>query len=1307
MPSESLPPDLLQQIDRICDDFEGAWRAGNRPRIEDFLDEEIAHRDELLRELIARELELKRAAGEAVDAAHYEQRFESNSELVRNLLGVPDPGPPTAVFHDHRSGDSDRSSFDIDVDRTDADTLHGFMDIGTARRGQSKDAPLPSMIGRFRTIELIGQGNFLVYRAREERSGREYALKVARPDDPFSRRRFTSLIEEAQRLASLDHPGIVKVHEFVVPTGSREENQAGGDGFIVLEYVEGQTLETLLHPSAMLPISRLAQILAAVADAVHYAHLAGLVHRDLKPSNVLIDAQGEPRVCDFGLAVNEELLRIHRGQVAGTMYYMAPEQVRGETHLLDGRTDIWALGVILYRGLTGRLPFNGANAAECFGEILARDPRPPRQTTANIPGQLERICLRCLSKPISDRYLTAADLAVDLRRWLYQAHRDPLSEPTPPASPKGLRTFGFEDAGSFLTLLPGPRGPDGLPESIRFWKSRIEDPEAIDGFRVGLVYGPSGGGKSSFVRAGLLPQLDRMEVRPIYVEAGPVGTEARLLEELRRVLPRLPVEATPAEAVALIRDDPQIRPREKILLVVDHFEQWLQGRPIEPQTELVLALRQCDGRRVQALLVVRDDFWMATTRLFHGLDIPLVQGANTVALDLLDVSHARRVLEFFGRSLGRISPGEAADHGPVGDFLDQAVKDLAGTDGRVIPIRLSLFVEVVRHRPWNPETLAELGGIDGIEIRFLELSFDTPHAPPAFRSHRDAARAVLQALLPAPGANLHGPPISGRRLRQASRYADRPFEYGELLRLLEHDLRLIRCTENPLPRSGKAPATTRVGDSTIVEGSFQLAHDFLIRPVRHWIERESREHRVDLRRGWPSSIIRGWFSRRPTDSLRSTRNAATPFLEPRPGQGMKGSAGKVLSATRRRLWRPAALLAICVALLLAARAVKVRMDVSDGLARAYVARPDEFSRVAARLVPHRDLALRELVRREASGGLSERDMDTTRLLLYRLDPTAVRASSIRNDLLSEPDPARLKSAVEILATSPNDRSAGEFRRIAANEAAPPAQRLRAACALVALEPGGVPDLSTMGPALVRALQQEGIRKIPGWLELLETESGRFVGCLARLCREEARDPSLRITSAEAVAELLDGRRDTETLARVMLDAQPDAAAVLLPTLVRLGPGEDTIRRLASALEEPGKPEPNPDPRPEEADRLRRRLTAATALWTLGRTDPLWRVFGGSRDARLRELLIEWLARTEIGRDRLVARLGKIDINPSEREAILLIWDRTPHTMLPAQLRSEVLSLARRWLREDPDARVHAAAENLARKWSQQPKVGHG
>ena len=155
-----------------------------------------------------------------------------------------------------------------------------------------------------------------------------------------------------------------------------------------------------------------------MAEAASVAHHAGFVHRDLKPNNILIDKESRPHVVDFGLAIHESIQSDRRGESAGTPGYMSPEQVRGETHRLDGRSDLWSAGVILYEMLTGRCPFAGATVDELFDEIKYREPRPPRQIAPHIPAELERICLKCLSKNTRERYTTGGDLASDLRAWL-------------------------------------------------------------------------------------------------------------------------------------------------------------------------------------------------------------------------------------------------------------------------------------------------------------------------------------------------------------------------------------------------------------------------------------------------------------------------------------------------------------------------------------------------------------------------------------------------------------------------------------------------------------------------------------------------------------------------------------------------------------------------------------------------------------------------------------------------------------------------------------------------------------------------
>ena len=227
--------------------------------------------------------------------------------------------------------------------------------------------------------------------------------------------------------------------------------------------------------------------------------------------------------------------------------------------------------------------------------------------------------------------------------------------------PKGLRSFDEHDADFFLELLPGPRHANGLPESIHFWKTRIEETAPDRTFAVGVIYGPSGCGKSSLVKAGLLPLLSE-SVLPVYLEATADDTEVRLLKGLGRHFPDLHADVGLRDTLSALRAGTGSSATNKVLIVLDQFEQWLHAKRSAEGTELALALGQCDGERLQALLMVRDDFWMALTRFMGEMGIALKQWENFAAVDLFDLRRARKVLTAFGQAFGTL-PDRLEDQG--------------------------------------------------------------------------------------------------------------------------------------------------------------------------------------------------------------------------------------------------------------------------------------------------------------------------------------------------------------------------------------------------------------------------------------------------------------------------------------------------------------------------------------------------------------------------------------------------------------------------------------------------------------------
>ncbi len=623
-------PTEVNRLRQICEQFAHAWKEGRRPAIEDHLQASPEGDGlTLLWELLTLELELRLSGGEKPSLSEYELRFPKHIGLIRAVFSATGPG-------------------------------------------------VPEKIGRYQVRRRLGGGGFgHVYLCYDDRAQREVAIKVPRPDRLNSAEALEAFLREARNAARLDHPGIVPLYDF---------GEADRDCFLVYKFIEGRSLQERMEQEPI-RLTQAMSVVAQVADALHHAHGKNVFHRDIKPGNILLDQNGQAHVTDFGLAVQEEELPRARGHRWGTYPYMSPEQVRSEGHRIDGRTDIYSLGVVLYELLTGRRPFAGATE-ELFQQILFHDARPPRQIRDSIPRELERICLKAMSKQMNARYATAHDLAEELQlamAGVVAAPPRPHLEPAPhlewapakggepagsasrlhgsgrhgsdrlsPIVPKGLRSFGPEDSEFFLELLPGPRDRNGLPDALRFWKTRIESRDPDLAFAVGLIYGPSGCGKSSLVRAGLLPRLESWIV-PVYLEATAQDTEARLAKGLCKACPQLSPALTLPQMLARLRRGRDLPAEGKILIVLDQFEQWLHVHGHDMETsELFAALRHADASHVQALLMVRDDFWMGTSRLFDILEINLDRERNTRAVDLFDQVHARRILGMFGQAFDRL-----------------------------------------------------------------------------------------------------------------------------------------------------------------------------------------------------------------------------------------------------------------------------------------------------------------------------------------------------------------------------------------------------------------------------------------------------------------------------------------------------------------------------------------------------------------------------------------------------------------------------------------------------------------------------
>jgi serine/threonine protein kinase/formylglycine-generating enzyme required for sulfatase activity len=297
-------------------------------------------------------------------------------------------------------------------------------------------------LGEFELLRELGRGGMgVVYLARQERLGREVAVKVLVAGLWTSERDIERFHREARSVARLRHPGIVQVFA---------DGQVGGTHWFAMEYVPGHDLGRELQlqkaqrvferEAPFLPrpgepehAATLARVCADVADALQCAHEAGLVHRDIKPQNLLLQANGRVQVGDFGLVRDEELGGITRtGELAGSPHYMSPEQAHVLRAAVDHRTDVYSLGVVLYELATHRRPYEGKTSADILTQIRDTHPENLRAHNAQLPRDLETICLKAMAKDPRERYATAAELGADLRRFL--AHEAIVARPPTPAS---------------------------------------------------------------------------------------------------------------------------------------------------------------------------------------------------------------------------------------------------------------------------------------------------------------------------------------------------------------------------------------------------------------------------------------------------------------------------------------------------------------------------------------------------------------------------------------------------------------------------------------------------------------------------------------------------------------------------------------------------------------------------------------------------------------------------------------------------------------------------------------------------------
>ena len=681
-------------------------------------------------------------------------------------------------------------------------------------------------------------------------------------------------------------------------------------------------------------------------------------------------------------------------------------------------------------------------------------------------------------------------------------------------------------------------------------------------------------------------------------------------------------------------------------------------------------LRQCDGVNLQALLIVRDDFWSMVSRFTKQLEIKVVEGENSAMVDLLDEPHAKKVLTWFGQAYGRLPEDGAEISEDQSRFLDQAIQALAERR-KIVSVRLALFAEMVKDRPWSADTLNSSEGIQGLISRFFDEMFDSPDAPYEHRLHRNAIQKILRALLPPGDATIKGGSVAEEELLRLSGYDHSREQFDDVRRILDQETRLITPITNQ-------PDNTTTGTSE--RRHYQLTHDYLVPALRDWLSRKQMQTirgRAELRLAELSEL---WNRRPERRNLPSALEYASIALFTTRNQWTADDRKMMSAANRHVMLRSLLIFAAGVLVMVMA------WTVSQGSQRRAAA-------VADRILEADIGRIQDLVQ----------DLGTNR--------SAVN-TRLRNALQSGTTAQRLRASLALLPDDPAQRDflRGQIPRADASELAVicaalvdelpvyadelwqvvndansnPDHRFRTACALATIadpnDEGWDESNEFIGDELVNVVLRQPVQ-FDRWTELTSNIRAELAGPLLTIY--QTAETSAR---AHAAAEILcKHAADTKTLVKLLEQVRDEDFLIVFNALKERSDAQQALQDSWHALD-------------GSAD-SHRRANVAIALFKLGNANPVHGSLQFSAYPELRNVLIHRFSQTEIQPRELAQRLENADTT-DERFALVLALGQYSDNAIQQRL----IPLLLDWFEADPHAGIHSAVEWLLHSWGQSDQV---